>query len=201
MLISCPAYGHSGRTDSSGGHHDRKRGGYHYHSQSTQPYKPTFTFPRTSVKTAREKPRVSARRSARSAARPITRRGEPSAKKADPVKPKDTLEAKYKFHHSEHDPYLAVSFTDSDKSWRLYTPRANHIRLAKSKVVRIEPIDDVHGFRTWMDSTGRFSTVAKFHDLQEHQVKLEKLTGRLIRLPVERLSDVDKNFVRRAATN
>lgn len=27
-----PTYGHSGRTDSKGGHHDRKNGGYHYHN-------------------------------------------------------------------------------------------------------------------------------------------------------------------------
>ncbi len=32
ILISLLCFGHSGRTDSSGGHHDRIHGGYHYHN-------------------------------------------------------------------------------------------------------------------------------------------------------------------------
>ena len=31
VLVSLLAFSHSGRTDASGGHHDRKNGGYHYH--------------------------------------------------------------------------------------------------------------------------------------------------------------------------
>lgn len=31
LSITGPAFSHSGNTDSKGGHHDRKRGGYHYH--------------------------------------------------------------------------------------------------------------------------------------------------------------------------
>ena len=44
------AHGHSGRTDSSGGHHDRKTGGYHYHNSGssggrTPTVRPTVTPP------------------------------------------------------------------------------------------------------------------------------------------------------------
>lgn len=31
ILVSLLAFSHPGRTDASGGHHDRKNGGYHYH--------------------------------------------------------------------------------------------------------------------------------------------------------------------------
>ena len=31
ILLSFLAFSHPGRTDASGGHHDRKNGGYHYH--------------------------------------------------------------------------------------------------------------------------------------------------------------------------
>lgn len=31
MVLACPAFAHSGRTDSKGGHYDRSTGEYHYH--------------------------------------------------------------------------------------------------------------------------------------------------------------------------
>lgn len=31
FFLSIPLFAHGGRTDSNGGHHDRKNGGYHYH--------------------------------------------------------------------------------------------------------------------------------------------------------------------------
>ena len=31
MVLACPAFAHSGRTDSRGGHYDRSTGEYHYH--------------------------------------------------------------------------------------------------------------------------------------------------------------------------
>lgn len=107
-----------------------------------------------------------------------------------------SLTAKYDFHHVDHDPYQAVSFTDVDKSWRLLTTRDNHIRIPKSKIVRIEPISDERDYRTWIDSSGRFSTVAKYIELKMPLVELEKLEGRRINLPVARLSEVDQEYIR-----
>ena len=101
--------------------------------------------------------------------------------------------AKYEFHHVDHDPYLAVSFADAKESWRLLTPRQNHIRIPKAKIVRVEPIDDLRGYRTWIDTTGRFSTVAKFVTRKRELVELERLSGRVIHIPLARLSD----YVRR----
>ncbi len=34
IILSIPIFAHSGRSDSQGGHHDRKNGGYHYHHGS-----------------------------------------------------------------------------------------------------------------------------------------------------------------------
>ena len=34
-------FSHSGRTDSSGGHYNRKTGGYHYHGTPNPPRQPT----------------------------------------------------------------------------------------------------------------------------------------------------------------
>ena len=42
LVISCGSVllAHSGRTDSSGGHNDRKNGGYHYHNSGRSSSKP-----------------------------------------------------------------------------------------------------------------------------------------------------------------
>lgn len=51
LLLLLPlsfANGHSGRTDSSGGHHDRKNGGYHYHnSGKASRAAPSYTAPKS----------------------------------------------------------------------------------------------------------------------------------------------------------
>ena len=41
------ALGHGGRTDSSGGHNDRKNGGYHYHNSGKSSRSSTPSMPRT----------------------------------------------------------------------------------------------------------------------------------------------------------
>lgn len=51
LLLLLPlsfANGHSGRTDSSGGHNDRKNGGYHYHNsgKASPPASPSYTVPK-----------------------------------------------------------------------------------------------------------------------------------------------------------
>ena len=47
-LILYSAFSHSGRTDSSGGHYNRKTGGYHYHGT---PKSSTSTYSRTTPST------------------------------------------------------------------------------------------------------------------------------------------------------
>lgn len=50
--------------------------------------------------------------------------------------------------------------------------------------------------RKWTDSTGRFSVEADFVEFVEGQVALKKTDGQLIRLPLERLSEADRQHVR-----
>lgn len=53
LLVPASAVAHPGRTDASGGHHDRKNGGYHYHGGGGRsPSAPSIaTTPRTTYRT------------------------------------------------------------------------------------------------------------------------------------------------------
>lgn len=46
FLFPTFAFPHSGRTDSSGGHNDRKTGGYHYHNRPTAYNVPRESYPK-----------------------------------------------------------------------------------------------------------------------------------------------------------
>lgn len=47
VIVFCTliAYGHSGRTDASGGHRNRKTGGYHYHNSGRSTSSPKMSLP------------------------------------------------------------------------------------------------------------------------------------------------------------
>lgn len=51
--------------------------------------------------------------------------------------------------------------------------------------------------KTWTDNTGRYSVTAEFVDVRDGQVRLKKQDGSLISLPLERLSDGDREYVER----
>lgn len=51
-------------------------------------------------------------------------------------------------------------------------------------------------FRTWTDSTGKFTVEAKFLYIVGGKVKLEKKDGRTIALPLEKLSEADKLWIK-----
>jgi hypothetical protein len=50
--------------------------------------------------------------------------------------------------------------------------------------------------RTWTDSTGEYTVEADFVELKGEVVRLEKKDGRLIDVPLQKLSDADKAWVR-----
>ncbi len=76
-IVPCFTFAHSGRTDSRGGHHDRKNGGYHYHnggsssgSSSTQstgynPYYSSRQARYTAKRDAKTESRTTARTSSK----------------------------------------------------------------------------------------------------------------------------------------
>lgn len=50
--------------------------------------------------------------------------------------------------------------------------------------------------RTWTDATGKFQTVARFIDLTDGRVRLEKADGGTVSIPVERLSEKDLHYAK-----
>ncbi len=50
-------------------------------------------------------------------------------------------------------------------------------------------------FRTWRDASGSFSVEAKFLGIEAEAVRLEKKNGDLIKVPIAKLSQADKDYV------
>jgi len=49
--------------------------------------------------------------------------------------------------------------------------------------------------RTWTDNTGVYHIKAKFRDFKDGKLTLERADGKVVVLPVERLSDADRKFI------
>lgn len=54
-------------------------------------------------------------------------------------------------------------------------------------------------FRTWTDITGQHKTEAEFVEFKDEKVRLRKRDGRIVTVPIEKLSQVDREFVRQDA--
>ena len=52
-------------------------------------------------------------------------------------------------------------------------------------------------FRTWTDSTGKHQTEAAMVELVDGEVHLERKDGRVVAVPVGKLSGADQRYVRR----
>lgn len=50
--------------------------------------------------------------------------------------------------------------------------------------------------RTWTDATGKFRTDARFIDLKDGKVRLQKADGGTISIPIERLSEQDQEYAK-----
>ncbi len=51
------------------------------------------------------------------------------------------------------------------------------------------------GPRTWTDSTGKYTVVAELLEINNEQVRLKKLSGSVITVPMTKLSDADQRFI------
>ena len=49
--------------------------------------------------------------------------------------------------------------------------------------------------RRWVDETGLHATVGRFVAVRDDAVEIRKSNGRLIRVPLERLSEHDRDYV------
>ena len=66
---------------------------------------------------------------------------------------------------------------------------------AKKPPERTTPVQKKYPFRTWTDSTGKHKTEARFRGILNGMVRLEKVDGKDTTLPLERLSDADREWV------
>jgi hypothetical protein len=55
------------------------------------------------------------------------------------------------------------------------------------------------GFRTWSDKSGMHQTRAKYVGKEDGYVKLEKADGKIVHVPLDKLSDADQNFVKKTS--
>ena len=199
-MFPTDAFPHGGGLDSNGGHHDRKNGGYHFHrgggSSSIGSYRTGSNLFSTSGSVASSyRPRTTARTSPRLSYHAKARQAKESLKSSRVVGlTGEQTEPEYLFHHVDHVPYKAVSFEDIKDTWRLLMPNGSHIRLSKSRIVRIEPINDKKKYRTWIDSTGTHSVVAKYIDTPVPKVELEKLSSVHVQVDLSKLSGYDQEF-------
>ena len=56
----------------------------------------------------------------------------------------------------------------------------------------------MRGWRTWRDTTGNYSVEAKLVDFPGDKVVLEKKDGTTVEVPLERLSDKDRELLDKA---
>jgi len=59
------------------------------------------------------------------------------------------------------------------------------------------PFEPEKGFRTWQDDTSKFKIEAEFVELEDGAVRLRRRDGRIVTVPLDRLCQEDRRFVRR----
>jgi len=82
------------------------------------------------------------------------------------------------------------------------SPRVDQIPvqgLQASPPVNTSAMEAEEEFRTWTDNTGTFSAEAKFVKRAMEKVTLEKRNGKRIELPMDRLSEDDRMYLKRHA--
>ncbi len=57
------------------------------------------------------------------------------------------------------------------------------------------PPQPTYALRTWVDVSGAFNVTAKLVDFDEGRVRLEQEMGETIEVPVDRLSQIDRNYL------
>ena len=70
------------------------------------------------------------------------------------------------------------------------------MRTLIAAVLVLAVCTSVASARTWTDSTGKHTVEAEFVDLKDGKVRLKKEDGRTITIPIERLSEADRAYVK-----
>ena len=80
--------------------------------------------------------------------------------------------------------------------------KAEALQSGKSQPVTVErkkprvvPVRKEYPFRTWTDTTGKYKTEARLLSISNGIVRLKKTDGKDARLPLEKLSDADREWL------
>ncbi len=191
------ALAHGGGLDRNGGHHGP--GGYHYHGGGggggTLPSMPMLDMQAIAESRARYLANMQARSEARKTARAEARA---AATAAAAARKSQELGVNYIFHHVRDTPYKANAFEEEgDDLWIATLTTTARARLKKELIVRIECVTDLRGFRTWIDKTGKYSTVAKYVESDGKKVRLESFQGKTLSVSIDSLSQVDIEHIQK----
>ena len=104
-------------------------------------------------------------------------------------------DARYLLHHVEHNPVEVVIIQDAGDDWRVVLTDGSVIRIPKDEIVRVEPVNCPTEYRTWVDSSGRFSSVGKIDRIKLPHVRVNTIDGRTFTVSVDKLSETDQDFV------
>lgn len=167
--------------------------------------------PDDSMPFARKKGRMSYRTSARSSARTSYHSGALNAEADDspglpatgqgitpPPKLPD-LPRRYIAHFTSGRSVALTDFAEKDGAWVLFPVTGGHIGgYPKSAIAYFEPTADALGaLRTWTDSGGSHHASAKFDRIDGENVILTKDDGQTIHIPIQKLSETDRDLARR----
>lgn len=208
-LLPLPAIGHPGRTDSSGGHHNRRTGGYHQHGFPSSSSSTHSSAPKSNRSTYSRPTRVATpRKQYRSTARTVSRA---NYRTSTPLTIEPTLPAK-----AEYD-FPDQNTSGNKKAKQLFeyaqrkldeNQREKAIKYLR-RIIDDYPKADCHDetvellakirisepFRIWTDLSGKNTIEAKAIRLKAGVVTLETRNGRSVKVAIEALSSSDTRYL------
>jgi hypothetical protein len=200
ISVSELANAHPGGLDSSGGHHNRRSGGYHFHGLAHSSSPPAIAVP-----PVRTQPRLQQRTTYRTKPRLDYSRGKTEVTTNSFVENEIANVPKILGTERIEKAVKLLSFADREiavgqrevglKYYRrlvlLYSD-TNEGKLAAEKL-RDLALDEP--FRTWTDRSGKHTVEARFVSAENGIVRLERKNGAFINVAIDSLSIHDQQYV------
>lgn len=204
---------HSGRTDSSGGHMNRRTGQYHFHGggvSTSRTYNPTAvrSVPRTTYRSvARTTPRVLQPVKDRfSLSESIHSDTSIRSKSSPPTISVDVKPLQDQIDRSAIEAEILLKQAQRDLS------NKNHLQAVKNSLKIIKNYPDTPScpqsksllaqlfanepFREWKDITRQFAITARFKEVQDGIVLLETKADKSIRIEIKKLNYEDRIYIK-----
>jgi hypothetical protein len=197
LLLSGTIKAHPGRTDSSGGHYNRKTGDYHYHGGGSGSSISISSLSRT---VARLTPRFEARTTApklrTKAARTYSAEDESAEwdkmrQQAEEIR---AAERERKRELDEREATLSAREAELTEAQRQLQAQAEANDLLRQQLVAAKAAED-EKYRTWTSATGKDTIEAKLISVAQSIVTLEKRDRKRIKVPIDKLRESDRKFI------